>query len=122
MRILKNLKLDKKLLRELDYITIITAICIVIFGCVNMYSATYKAHGNYYVKLQIIFLILGLIMIYAFLFFDYMLIENYAVLIYWDGVIFLIINHFFGTSINGAKSWIKIVVWQFNLQNLLKLA
>ena len=108
MNVLKNLKLDKKLLKELDYITIITAICIVIFGCVNMYSATYKAHGNYYVKLQIIFLILGLIMIYAFLFFDYMLIENYAVLIYWAGVIFLIINHFFGTNINGAKSWIKI--------------
>jgi len=108
MRILKNLKLNKKLLRELDYITIIAAICIVIFGCVNIYSSTYKAHGNYYVKLQIIFLILGLIMIYLFLTFDYMLIENYAVIIYWAGVIFLIINHFFGSTVNGAKAWISV--------------
>jgi len=108
MKILKNLRLNKKLLRELDYITIIAVICIVIFGCVNIYSSTYKAHGNYYVKLQIIFLILGLIMIYLILAFDYMLIEYYAVIIYWAGVIFLIINHFFGTTINGAKAWISI--------------
>jgi len=95
LKSLKNLKINKKLLRELDYVTLILPICIVIFGCLNIYSATYKTHGNHYIKMQIIFLILGLIMVYILLIFDYMLIENYAVIIYWAGVIFLIINHFF---------------------------
>lgn len=108
MKILENLKLNKKLLRELDYITIIVAICIVIFGCLNIYTSTYKTYGNYYIKLQIMFLILGLIMVYLFLAFDYMLIENYAVIIYWAGVLFLIINHFIGSTTNGANSWISI--------------
>ncbi|MCB2356432.1 rod shape-determining protein RodA [Clostridium estertheticum] len=108
MKLLKNLKLNKKFLREFDYITIIAVICIAILGCVTIYSATYNVYGNRYIKLQGIFLILGLIMVYFFLLFDYMLVENYAVIIYWAGVIFLIINHFWGSTINGAKSWINI--------------
>jgi len=108
MKILQSLKLNKKLLRELDYGTIILAICIVIFGCINIYSATNKAFGISLVKIQIVWMILGLIMVYFLLVFDYMLVENYAVIIYWAGVILLIINHFFGSTANGANSWIRI--------------
>jgi rod shape determining protein RodA len=107
MKILQNLKLNKKLLRELDYSAIIFAICIVIFGCINIYSAMGKEYGIYYPKKQIIFMILGLIAVYGILIFDYILIENYAVLIYWAGVILLIINRFFGSVTKGANSWIK---------------
>lgn len=109
MRILQKLKLNKKLLRELDYSAIIFAICIVIFGCINIYSATAKDHGIYYPKKQIIFMILGLITVYGILLFDYILIENYAVLIYWAGVIFLALSDFvLGSTTNGATSWIKV--------------
>ncbi|MBZ9688238.1 rod shape-determining protein RodA [Clostridium estertheticum] len=109
MKILQKLKLNKKLLRELDYSSIIFAICIVIFGCLNIYSATSKEHGTYYLKLQIAWLILGLITVYFILIFDYILIKNYAVLIYWAGVIFLILNDFvLGSTTKGATSWIKI--------------
>ncbi|MCB2292523.1 rod shape-determining protein RodA [Clostridium algoriphilum] len=110
MKILQNLRLNKKLLRELDYVAIIFAICIVIFGCINIYSATNKDYGFYYLKLQVAWLILGLIMVYVLLALDYMLIENYAVIIYWAGVILLLINDFsvLGSSANGANSWIKI--------------
>lgn len=109
MKILQNLKLNKKLLRELDYISIIFAICIVIFGCLNIYSATYKDYGIYYPKLQIAWLILGLITVYFILIFDYILIKNYAVLIYWAGVVFLFLNDFvLGSTTKGATSWIKI--------------
>ncbi|WP_291632470.1 rod shape-determining protein RodA [Clostridium sp.] len=108
MKILQNLRLNKKLLRELDYSVIIIAICIVIFGCINIYSATNKSSGNHYVKMQIAFMILSLIAVYFLLVFDYMLIENYAVIIYWAGVILLIIGDVFGKVTNGANSWIRI--------------
>lgn len=61
MKILQYLKLNKKLLRELDYVSIIFAITIVIFGCLNISSATGKDYGMYYPKLQMAWLILGLI-------------------------------------------------------------
>lgn len=108
MKILQNLKINKKLLRELDYSAIIIAICIVIFGCINIYSATSKDYGNYYLKKQIVSMILGLITVYIILIFDYILIGNYATIIYWAGVILLIINQFFGSTTNGANSWIRI--------------
>jgi len=108
MKILQSLKISKKLLRELDYGTIIFAICIVIFGCINIYSATVKNSGTHFFKMQIIWLILGLIVMYVLLAFDYMLIENYAVIIYWAGVVLLIIGDIFGKVTNGANSWINI--------------
>jgi len=108
MKILQNLRLNKKLLRELDYSVIIFGICIVIFGCINIYSATNKVSGMYYLKMQIAWMIIGLITVYLLLVFDYMLIENYAVIIYWAGVILLILGHFWGSTTNGANSWIRI--------------
>ncbi len=109
MKILQSLKLNKKLLRELDYSVIIFAICIVAFGCINIYSAMNKDYGIYYPKLQIAWLIIGLIAVYVILLFDYILIKNYAVLIYWAGVVFLILNDFvMGSTTKGATSWIKI--------------
>lgn len=107
MKILENLKLNKKLLREFDFRAIILVICIVIFGSINIYSAT-KEYGIYYPKLQIMWMILGLITIYLILVFDYVLIKNYASIIYWSGVIFLILNRFLGTVTKGANSWIMI--------------
>ena len=108
MKILQNLKISKKVLRELDYGTIIFAICIVIFGCINIYSATKNNYGSHYLKLQIIWLIIGLVMMYILLASDYMLIENYAFIIYWAGIILLIIGDVFGKATNGANSWLSV--------------
>ena len=108
MKILQNLRLNKKLLRELDYSVIIVAICIVIFGCISIYSATSKNYGTKLVKMQIIWLIVSIAVMYVLLVFDYMLIENYAVIIYWAGVALLIYGDVFGTVVNGARSWINI--------------
>jgi len=108
MKILQKLKLSKKLLRELDYGTIIFAICIVIFGCINIYSATNKNYGTKLVKMQIMWFIVSIAVMYVLLVFDYMLIENYAVIIYWAGVALLIYGDVFGTVVNGARSWINV--------------
>ncbi|MBU3160138.1 rod shape-determining protein RodA [Clostridium frigoris] len=109
MKFLQSLRLNKKLLRELDYVTIIIAICIVTFGCVNIYSATHNSStGNYYFEKQIASMLLSLIIVYFLLVFDYMVIENYAVIIYWAGIVLLIIGDVFGKVTNGANSWINI--------------
>jgi len=117
MKILRNLKLNKKLLRELDYGSIIFAICIVIFGCLNIYSAV----GSHNAILQIAWLILGLITVYFILVFDYALIENYAVLIYLAGIIFLIFGDIFGTVAGGARSWINIGAFKVQPSEFAKI-
>jgi rod shape determining protein RodA len=107
---LDKLKIDKKILKQLDLSIIVLSIIIVIFGSLNIYSATVKKAGlgAYYFKLQMAWLILGLIVIYVILLIDYNILANYAVIIYWGGVSLLLYNNFFGSVVNGAQGWISL--------------
>lgn len=102
---LNKFKINKKLLKQLDFSIIIITVLMVCFGAMNIYSAK----GFKYFKLQIMWLILGLIVMYIILTFDYNIIGNYAELIYWAGVVMLVLNDFvFGKITKGARSWIGI--------------
>ncbi len=104
----EKLKINSKLLKELDFTAIIICIIIVLFGAINIYSATRLKFGIYYFKLQFFWLIIGLGLLYFILLFDYSLIMNYASVIYWASIVFLIINDTMGSVTNGARSWISL--------------
>lgn len=104
----EKLKINGKLLKELDYGILIAAVIIVIFGAFNIYSATHNAYGTEYFKLQLIWLVLGLIVVYVILLFDYSFLMNYATVIYWASIGFLVINDIFGHTSHGAKGWLSI--------------
>lgn len=105
---INKLGIDKKLIRHLDFGIIIIAILIVLFGCVNIYDATVNKVGISYVKLQLMWLVAGLFVIYIIVKFDYSILANYAHLIYWAGVLLLIYNDLTSKAIKGASSWISI--------------
>lgn len=105
----KNLKLNNKLLRRLDYSIIIVVILLVAFSIINIYSATHINNGIYYAKLQFFWLIIGLVTMYGIILVDYNIILSYANIIYWGSVIFLALNDFvLGSNVNGATGWISI--------------
>jgi rod shape determining protein RodA len=104
----EKLRINNKLLKELDIWTILIAIIIVFFGAINIYSATRLKTGTSYLKLQMGWLIIGLAVMYFILLFDYSIIMNYASLIYWSSIAFLIANDTLGKVTNGARSWIAI--------------
>lgn len=102
--ILKNLKINDKLIKHIDF-SIIGVICaIVLFSIVNIYSAG----GFYYARLQFFWLIIGLIATYCIIYVDYIQILNYAPVIYWFAVALLAFNDIFSKSVNGASAWIQI--------------
>lgn len=107
---LEKLKINKKLLRQLDFQIIIVAVCIVIFGAFNIYSAKrFDGLGFIYMKLQLTWLIVGLAAVYVILLFDYIFIANYVNLLYWGSIILLILNDFvIGNTAKGATAWIKL--------------
>ncbi|NEZ45668.1 rod shape-determining protein RodA [Clostridium niameyense] len=101
--------INKKLLKELDFSIIIICSIIMIFGAFNIYSATHMKSGTHYFQYQIMWLIIGLALIYFILIFDYVNIENYANIFYWISVFLLILNDtIFKKTVNGASSWMKI--------------
>lgn len=103
----EKLRINSKLLKELDYSIIIISIVIVLFGSINIYSAT-RRYGFHYFKLQIAWLLIALALVYIILLFDYSLLMNYSGVIYWSSVVLLIINDTLGKVTNGARSWIGI--------------
>jgi len=103
-KLIENLKINGKLIKNIDFSILIVVILIVAFGIVNIYSAA----GPSAAKLQFCWLIVGLIAVYFILTLDYVQILNYAPVIYWAAVILLLINDITGKAINGANAWIKL--------------
>lgn len=105
---LDRFSLNRKLVKHLDFGIVFVVILIVLFGCVNIYSATGASLGYYYVKLQLLWLLVGLTVMYIVVMIDYTILSNYAPLLYWAGVIFLLYNDLTSSAVNGATSWISI--------------
>ncbi|NMM64540.1 rod shape-determining protein RodA [Clostridium sp. P21] len=120
---LGKITIEKKLLKELDFISIITVILISIFGCLNIYSASRLTVGSHYLQKQLMGLVLGLILTYIILLFDYSILENYASIIYWFGIFLLVLNviPMFKSTVNGAASWIQIFGFQFQPSEFAKI-
>lgn len=97
-----------RLLRQLDFTMIITAILITTFGIMNIYSVTNSTLGFYYAKLQFFWLIIGLVIVYFILIFDYNTLGRYSKLIYWSGISLLLFNDITSKAVKGASSWIRI--------------
>lgn len=113
-RMLSNLKINKKLLGEIDFTILMIAIVIVIFGVLNIYSATYNKTldgvpiGFEYAKLQLMWLAIGIVAIYFILTIDYSFFRNYAYVFYGASIVLLLINKVAGSVSKGANSWIQI--------------
>lgn len=101
---LNKLKIDSKLLKEMDWTIIITSILILLYGALNIYIAS----GPKNTKLQLLWLLLGLVVVYVILLIDYSIIQNYVGILYWGSVAMLLSTRVLGTVVNGAKNWIAI--------------
>ncbi|MBU3202718.1 rod shape-determining protein RodA [Clostridium algidicarnis] len=105
---LKKLKLDYKYIKELDFGILIGSIIVLLYGALNIYTVTRGKVGIYYLKLQLIWLVLGLITTYIILLIDYTLIKNFTSIIYWGSVSMLLLTRIIGSTVNGAQGWISL--------------
>lgn len=96
--------IDSRLLRQLDITLIVTSLAIAIFGVMNIYSVA----GVYYLRTQIIFIVMSIAICYGILIIDYNLMSNYSEIIYWIGVVLLLATDIQNRSVNGANSWLQI--------------
>lgn len=115
-------RINKKLFKQLDKVPIIIASIIVLFSCFNLYSTTRLKTGIYYPKLQLVYLILGLIVTYIILKFDYYVLGNYAFIFYWFGVLMLIYVKISAKAVNGTQGWLKFGTRAIQPSEFVKLA
>jgi len=93
-------------IKKFDWILIITSILLVSFGLVSIYNIS----STYFLK-QIIFLVIGFVLMTGLSFFDWRgFRENpyFILVLYFICILFLLGLFFFVPEIRGVKSWYKI--------------
>lgn len=98
-------------LRNTDWLIAGTAILLSVFGIVSLYSSSIglEDFGNF--QKQIVFLLIGIAIMFGVSLLDYRLLRNdpYFLFILWViGVIALAGLFFFAPEIRGVKGWYKI--------------
>lgn len=120
---LGKLKLDLKILKELDFTLLLASIMTVLFGCLNIYLATKGSPETLNsFKKQLIFLGLSIVAIYFVLLIDYIMLKNYALIFYILSTLLLAVTPFLGKTINGATGWIRIGGFSMQPSELAKIA
>lgn len=110
-------RLDLKLIRDIDKGLIFAAVCLMLFGILNIYIATkggvFQTLGPYYfAKKQILWFLVSMVALYFFMAVDYITLYNYVPIIYFGSIILLLAVWIpgVGTEVNGARGWIDLRV------------
>jgi rod shape determining protein RodA len=99
--------LDRVHLREIDWVLTALLVANTLVGVFMIYSASYFSGGGYAWK-QVLWLAAGLVVFFLTISIDYKTWMAFAPYIYAAFLIFMIGLFFFGHSVSGARSWIRI--------------
>lgn len=118
---MKNLLIH---LKKLDWILIVSTFLLISIGLLSIYSSSLGRDDFLNFKKQIIFIIVGLLLIFIFSFFDWRIFrdDSYLILILYFICFFLLLGlFFFAPEIRGVKSWYRLGPFTFDPIVLTKL-
>jgi len=118
------LLIDRRVIKNFDWIMFSVSILISLIGIMTIYSATRplgaEDHPGFYMK-QLYWLVLGIIALLLVVSFDYIWLRRYALPLYITGVIFLLAVFIFGKMGLGAKRWLSLGPISFQPSEFFKL-
>lgn len=104
--------LSRRLLRNLDFVTIATVTLLIAISLVIIGSATHvntlSDDRYWYVERQGVFALLNIIIIFVVLNFDYRILGKFATSLYGINLLMLLAVMFVGQSALGAQRWIQL--------------
>ncbi len=111
-------------LKRFDWILLSAVILLVCFSLAAIYSITISFETPDFLnfKKQVIFAIVGLILLFIISFLDYRFWRVAASLIYSLAVVLLVVVLFFGQIIHGTKGWFSALGLTFQPVEIAKLA
>ncbi len=98
----------------MNWLLIILAVCLAVFGIMAIYSATYMREEVYLTEMwrrQVVWLAIGITIFFVAALIDYRAWLNHVsfpLIMYLGGLGFLGLTHFIGRTTFGAKSWLDI--------------
>src|ERR671919_465966 len=100
----------RKLLGQ-NWLLLVTMLALAIFGVVAIYSATYMRGDSYtadFWRKQANWVVVGLFAFMISSLIDYRWVRWGALPMYLAGIFFLILTHFIGQRVYGARSWLHL--------------
>lgn len=112
--------IEKRSLKEFDWLLLVLAVCIVCFGIWQIYNA--QPTETYWQK-QIFGLVLALFLAVVIAFLDYRTLIHYAPIFYAIGIILLILVLTpLGVKVKGQQAWLKLpIIGQFQPSEFVKI-
>ena len=108
-----------------DISLLLATLILMAIGVLFIYSSGVTSSGislsNEYVK-QIIWVAVGLIILFSFVLTNYYRIGEYSLYVYLIFLGLLVFTLFFGKVVNGARSWIPIFGFGFQSSEFAKVA
>lgn len=115
----------KTFLQQLDYTLLFLLFLLMCISLLAIYSAAmagqYNVEPSFFVKRQVIFFIVGTIVMFGAMLIDYDLFKNFTIPLYVGGLILLIAVHFFGIEKNGSQRWLGIGPIEFQPSEFVKI-
>lgn len=103
----RDMRVLIKKIKKMSHRILLNAMLIAIISSFSIYSATYT-RTSYYLKKDLIWLFLGIIVYFLFSMIDFKLYKRYSRLIYVLNLISLLAVFAFGVTKLGAKRWIDL--------------
>lgn len=106
-----------------DYWIILITLIISAIGLANLYSVSYSAKQSLNVIFykQVIYVCVGVALVFAFSYLDYRKLDSFIYLAYVINLILLILVLFIGTSASGAKRWLSLGVVNVQPSEIMKV-
>ena len=119
----KQLKMDVRLIKEIDKTALISLILLILYGILNIYLCTKGAYGLSFAKQQFFWFMLSIVALYFLMAVDYKIIYDYVPIFYWGVVILLILTKVpgIGIVVNGARGWINLGIGHIQPAEFAKL-
>ncbi|MDI6801721.1 MAG: rod shape-determining protein RodA [Thermodesulfovibrionales bacterium] len=119
------LKIDRRLIKNFDWITLSIIFTLSIIGIMTIYSATRPpigmgSHPDFYLK-QILWLLISLFAIIAVVTLNYIWLYRFSYPFYGLGLLLLLIVLFAGRTGMGAQRWLSIGVVSFQPSEFFRL-
>jgi rod shape determining protein RodA len=118
------LRIDRRVIKNFDWITFSVTISLALIGIMTIYSATRplmpKEHPGFFIK-QIYWFIFGIIALFLVVKFDYVWLSRFSLPLYVIGLILLISVFVVGKTGLGAQRWLSIGPLSLQPSELFKL-
>jgi rod shape determining protein RodA len=119
------INIDRRLIKNFDWITLLVIIVLTLIGIMTIYSATrplagMSGHSDFYVR-QLVWMLLSIITLFIVTSFDYIWLNRLSYILYGIGLFLLVAVLILGKTTMGAQRWLNLGFFSFQPSEFFRI-